>query len=382
MPARNRNKLIELEFSRKISPSWSRQHKIRLFLPKTYENIIEGEVLASFLTDNGKLPAIVKSDKGILFNFDLRECINKSLYHRMSRPRPLFTYLPVHPHNVPARCRQFVKGLYKNFSGKKPLPTWNYVDILRWFMKDETASKQLWPGRRKYAVILSHDVDSGWIFRNSNFKKFSGIEEKYGFRSSWHIVTGKYTLDMGILEHLESAGHEIAFHGYKHDSKLAFIKKKEIEKRFLKSLWFLKRFKVRGVRTPRLSKTKKFYNVSERFFSYDSSFTTVSCYTVFPFFIGNLCELPITLPVDTEFLGNKDKDSILSALTERWEYIRKVGGLVSFSTHPEPHLAGNKFWLEIYDRFLKKVSEDPLAWKTTPKDVDGWYRKKYCPIRA
>ncbi len=293
----------------------------------------------------------------------------------MNKRRPLITYMPIHPHIFPAGWRNYFKKIYSMIVRDEQIKyAWNSVDKIRW----NGYSKPNWDGK-KYAVVISHDVDSDWIFKNKNYELFANIEEEHGFHSSWNVVTNKYHLNLRILDILRDRGHEIAFHDYNHDLKTPFLSEKKMLERFEKSKCFIERYDVRGMRTPACFKTDRLFKIAKQFFSYDSSFqdynirTGNGCFTVFPFFLDEMLVIPITIPEDTQFIENQSSDEILTIMLEKIEYIKSMGGLVSISIHPEPTLGANEKWLNIFEKLIKHISKDN-CWKTLHEDIDKWWR--------
>ena len=72
-------------------------------------------------------------------------------------------------------------------------PSDNSADILHTILKNDTNAKPLiWPEKKKYCVVFTHDVDTSWIFDNSEGRKwynqYTDAEESFGIRSSWYCV--------------------------------------------------------------------------------------------------------------------------------------------------------------------------------------------------
>jgi len=79
---------------------------------------------------------------------------------------------------------------------------------------------QGWPGSKKFAVVLSHDVDTRK--GHDQCYQLMDIEEKLGFRSSFNFVAEKYSVSETLIEDLKNRGFEVGVHGLNHDGKLFF----------------------------------------------------------------------------------------------------------------------------------------------------------------
>ena len=75
-----------------------------------------------------------------------------------------------------------------------------------------------WPGGKRYAVVLRHDVEG--MRGVANIDTVRRIEERRGLRSLWNFVPERYPLDGAVLQTLRDAGHEIGVHGLYHDGRL------------------------------------------------------------------------------------------------------------------------------------------------------------------
>ena len=97
------------------------------------------------------------------------------------------------------------------------------------------------------------------------------------------------------------------------------------------------------------------------------------CCTVFPFFNGDMVELPITLPQDhTLFvvLGQQDP----TIWRDKVRHIRERGGMVLALTHPD--YAGEPRAADAYQELLRSVHADPTVWHALPREVAAWWRRR------
>ena len=115
-------------------------------------------------------------------------------------------------------------------------------------------------------------------------------------------------------------------------------------------------------------------------FDHDSSYSDIARYepqaggscSWLPFFIDDLVELPITLPMDHtlfEVLGHTDG----RIWHEKAEFLRERGGMALLLTHPD-YLDGVR--LREYELFLETVAADHTAWLGLPLEISSWWRRR------
>ncbi len=76
-----------------------------------------------------------------------------------------------------------------------------------------------WPKGRKFAVVLTHDVESKAGVRNC--RSLMEMELDLGFRSSFNFVPeGSYRVPAQLREELNAKGFEVGIHDLKHDGRL------------------------------------------------------------------------------------------------------------------------------------------------------------------
>jgi hypothetical protein len=113
---------------------------------------------------------------------------------------------------------------------------------------------------------------------------------------------------------------------------------------------------------------------------HDSSWSDVAIYepepggtcSWLPYFIGDVVELPITLPQDHTLFRVRGEQTI-DVWVEKARFLREQGGMVLMLTHPD-YLDDDA--LAHYDRFLTLQSEDPTVWHALPREVAGWWRRR------
>ena len=78
---------------------------------------------------------------------------------------------------------------------------------------------QGWPQGKKFALVLTHDVESSTGL--ANCRLLSRLEMELGFRSSFNFVPeGDYQVSADLRDELAAGGFEVGIHDLKHDGHL------------------------------------------------------------------------------------------------------------------------------------------------------------------
>jgi hypothetical protein len=89
--------------------------------------------------------------------------------------------------------------------------------------------------------------------------------------------------------------------------------------------------------------------------------------------LGNLVELPITLPQDHtlyEVLRLEDA----SIWLDKTRFLRSQNGMALVLTHPD--YCDNEHLVAAYRAVLDEFAEDSTAWKALPREVGEWWRQR------
>ncbi|MBI5144557.1 MAG: polysaccharide deacetylase family protein [Candidatus Omnitrophica bacterium] len=400
-----KNVLLNLRVSEVLKPTWLLDDEYGpVFFPVVYKNIVDGEILAFFSDGKDRFPAIVKSGNKIIFNFNADETIRFLLNEQYLKAGRLFyKLLPFHYHLVPGSLRRQIKkisvALQKKTStaAKLKFPSWPRecsVEIIRHILfacqgllgarqKDKFPS---WPKDKKFAVALSHDIDTPAGFRNID--KFINIERKYNLRSCWFVVGEFFKSYKSQLSALVQDGFEIGCHGYVHDNKLTSLSPEKMRESLLKCTPMINALGIKGFRSPSLLRSEQLFRLLKDLFLYDTSvpdteaFLAIAprsgCCSVFPYKISEgLLEVPITLPLDSTFLALDYKpEEILKAWQEKIAWIKKLGGMAHLAIHAETYYSGSDNMLKVYERLLDFICNNEDSWITKPQDIALWWQEK------
>ncbi len=250
------------------------------------------------------------------------------------------------------------------------------VDALRfpWF----------WPEGATAAVTLTHDVESADGLERAAV--VAEWEEHHGFRSSFNIVSDWYPIDMDRVRHLEHRGHEIGSHAIHHDRSL-FASREEFERQLPLLSVAAERFGAVGFRSPATHRVVEW--LSELPFSYDCTMPHSDPYepipggtaTAWPFFHGEVVELPYTAPQDHtlfNLLGHQDG----TLWEEQLERIVACNGLFQLLTHPDASYLGQPVIGRAYRDVMKAIARRDDLWIALPRDIAAWWRHRALGLTA
>jgi hypothetical protein len=112
---------------------------------------------------------------------------------------------------------------------------------------------------------------------------------------------------------------------------------------------------------------------------YDSSFPDTDpfepqpdgCCAIWPFFIDDLVELPITMPQD-HTLWEILRDRSIARWVQKSEWLAASHGLVNVLVHPDYVLDAGS--LGLYEQLLAHLARLPNQWHALPREVASWWR--------
>ena len=289
---------------------------------------------------------------------------------------------------VPVKARHFARSLLLRMRPHQGFPKWPCEDALLVFQRDwmlhalETVGARdlwhvgFWPEPKSCCIVLTHDVESPAGFER--MEAIAELEDRFGFRSAWNLPLDQYPIDWTRVERLRAQGFEFGAHGLRHDGMLFrshphFL---ELSPR-VESL--AREHSLRGFRSPSTLRNARW--ISEMDFDFDSSFADTdpfepqpggSC-SIFPYFIGDMIELPYTLPQDHTLINLLRRDP-LPIWIEKMNWIAARGGMILTLTHPDYSGAGNG--LRAYAELLKRLADLDSGWRALPSEVAAWWRQR------
>ncbi len=234
-----------------------------------------------------------------------------------------------------------------------------------------------WPDGHRAAIVLTHDVESAEGVRL--VPEILDLEEELGFRSSFNFGAW-YDVDPGLLRDLQERGFEVGLHGIRHDRSL-FASRSSFEAQLPQLEALRERLGATGFRSPATHRV--FEWMGELPIEYDCTIPHSDpyepqpggCCSLWPFFVGDVVELPYTLPQDhTLFTLLGERTPKLWVDTAR--AIEEEHGLIQCVTHPDPGYLGDADKRAAYAEFLRAMAERSEVWRALPRDVAAWWRRR------
>ena len=254
---------------------------------------------------------------------------------------------------------------------------------------------QGWPGGKKFALVLTHDVE-GQLGLDKT-RELMQLEQALGFRSSFNFIPeGSYRVNCELREELKRNGFEVGVHDLRHDGKL-YWRRAEFAENARSINGYLREWGARGFRSGFMLHNRDCLH--ELDIEYDAStFDTdpfepqpEGAHTIFPFWAahpggGGFVELPYTLPQDSTMF-NVLQETSPDIWKKKLDWIAQRGGMVLVNVHPdyvgfdEKKLKSSEYPAAFYAEFLQHVAEKYGGdyWHALPHEVAAWYRETCVP---
>lgn len=288
---------------------------------------------------------------------------------------------------LPRPMQMALRRRFARLQERSTFPTWPaetalhdlYAYVLRLF--EDLLGTPLpwispWPALYQWSVVLTHDVEM--TFGYGYIKTILALEREAGVRSAWYFVPERdYKVDDELVGMLWRDAFEVCVHGLHHDGR--DLSPGIFDERLPTMQSYAERWGAVGFRAP--ATQRDWERVSRLGFEHDSSYSDVARYepqaggscSLHPFFVGDVVELPITLPMDHtlfELLGSRNGN----VWFEKAEIIRNRGGMALLLTHPD--YMSETARLAEYERFVAFVASDSTAWLALPREVAAWWRRR------
>jgi peptidoglycan/xylan/chitin deacetylase (PgdA/CDA1 family) len=303
------------------------------------------------------------------------------------RPPLLDLYYRLKP-LVPRGAQLALRRVYARRQAARAFPAWPIERTLL-DLRDEELQRRLrecggeqlplvgyWPYGRRFAVIITHDVEGPAGIRN--IPRLLELEQRHGFVSSWNFCAEWYPIPDGLFDMLDTAGCEVGLHGILHDGQL-FRDRASFDANLPKIHRYLREWGASGFRSPATHRNADW--MPELGCLYDTSFPDTDpfepqaggCCSIFPFLIDDLVELPITL-VQDHTLFEILRDESMSRWVEKSRWIIENNGLINLLVHPDYLLTQTR--LDVYEEFLRFLSAQNGGWHALPREVAGWWKQR------
>jgi polysaccharide deacetylase len=300
------------------------------------------------------------------------------------RSRLLNPYYAIKP-MLPRATQLAMRRLYARHQVRRRFPAWPIetlqVDQLKNRFRAELEASgaeqvpfvNFWPERRRFAFILTHDVEGPLGIEN--IPRVLELERRYGLRSSWNFVADDYPIDPSLFAALREAGCEIGLHGLHHDG-LLFADRTSFEAQLPRIQRVMKEWGAVGFRSPATHRERAW--MPELSCLYDTSFPDTDpfepqpggCCSIWPFFLGDLVELPITM-VQDHTLFEILRETSIQRWVQKSDWLVANHGLVNVLVHPDYLLSDRR--LDLYDQLLDHLAGIPQGWHALPREVACWW---------
>jgi len=293
---------------------------------------------------------------------------------------------------LPVAVRRKMQRLYLSGWKKRPFPAWPvdftvdtlHEKLLRLSM-DSTDRRQMpfiwfWPDGASNCLILTHDVET--LVGREFTSQLMDLDESYGFRASFQVVPeSRYPVSDDYAQSIRARGFEFNIHDLNHDG-LLYRDRNDFLRRAKKINEYVHRYGAQGFRAGSMYRNLDWYGAFE--FSYDMSMPNVAhlepkrggCCTAFPFFVGNILEIPLTTSEDYSVFHILNEDSI-ALWKNQLELLRQRNGLMSILAHPDYLLSPRT--RKIYESllgYLRELMSSEKIWHALPREVDHWWRAR------
>jgi hypothetical protein len=237
-----------------------------------------------------------------------------------------------------------------------------------------------WPDGASMCVMLTHDVEtSGGA---AYLPALMDIDDAFGFKAAFQLIPGeRYPVSSALRNRIRARGFEVNVHDLTHEGNL-FDGRREFLDRARSINRHIREFGAAGFRAGRMYRNLDWYEALE--IEYDMSVPNVAhlepqrggCCTVFPYFVGNVLELPLTTSQDYSvffLLGDRSIDLWRKQIS----IIAGRHGLASFIVHPD--YIRNDRRLASYKQLLAHLSDlraGRNVWSALPGEVNRWWRER------
>lgn len=237
-----------------------------------------------------------------------------------------------------------------------------------------------WPEGARGCIAMTHDVET------EAGRDFCGqlmdIDDAAGIKAAFQIVPeDRYPVPAEFLESLRGRGFEIGVQDLNHDGRLfderqEFLRRAEVINRHARA------YGARGFRAGVLYRNPEWYDALD--FSYDMSMPNVAhldpqrggCCTVFPYFIGDILEIPVTTVQDYT-LFQLVHDHSIDLWKKQLEIILAKNGMASFIVHPDYVIEDEP--QRVYRELLAHLEElrpRENLWTALPAEINDWWRQR------
>ena len=288
--------------------------------------------------------------------------------------------------------RRMLQRLYFRNWNRIPFPRWPvdttveqiFERLLLVSMKLRTLDRipfvWFWPDGALGAAIVTHDVETAPGL--NSIRSLMDIDDAFGIKSSFQLVPEeRYSVSRDLIREIKERQCEVNVHGLNHRGNL-FGDRQSFLKQAGRINRYVQEFGAEGFRSTCMYRNLDWY--SELRISYDMSVPNVAhlepqrggCCTVFPYFIGEILELPLTTVQDYS-LFHIIGDYSTGLWRKQIEQITEKHGLISLLIHPDYLL--NQKALDVYREllaYLRDLRGQKNIWFALPGEINRWWRDR------
>ncbi len=250
-----------------------------------------------------------------------------------------------------------------------------------------------WPDGKKFAFVLTHDVEGPRGVQNS--KALMELEREMGFRSSFNFIPeGTYSVSPELRKEICDSGFEVGIHDLRHDGFL-YRSRSEFHRNASRINHYLTEWEAAGFRSGFMLRELDWLH--DLNVLYDASTFDTDPFepqpqgaaTIFPWFVpppvgadrGGYVELPYTLPQDsTLFLILKETSPDI--WLRKLDWVASHGGMALVNIHPDyidfsgRGQSSSTYPVEMVRQLLYHVSSQygGSYWNPIPRELARWYR--------
>jgi hypothetical protein len=293
---------------------------------------------------------------------------------------------------LPFSVRKHLKRLTLRGWQKYPFPHWPVdttveqilesivVLILRERKHQTIPFIWFWPEGKQACALMTHDVETG---DGRNFcESLMDVDDFFGIKASFQVVPEcRYKVPGTYLTSISQRGFEVNVQDLNHDGRL-FDKYEEFQRRTKAINEYAGLFKARGFRSALLYRNVDWLN--SLCIDYDMSIPNVAhldpqhggCCTVFPYFVGDILEIPVTTTQDY-MLFHILRDYSLDLWKDQIGLILERHGVMNFIVHPD-YVTGDREMRVFKDLlgYLADLRAKAGLWIPLPGELSQWWRQR------
>lgn len=237
-----------------------------------------------------------------------------------------------------------------------------------------------WPKGASACAVITHDVEA--LLGRDFCSHLMDLDDEFGVKASFQIVPERrYPVPEAFLEAIRKRGFEVNVHDLNHDGHL-YSNEREFLRRAKLINQYGRQYGALGFRSAVLYRRPQWFHALE--FNYDMSIPNVAhldpqtggCCTLFPYFIGNVLEIPVTTTQDYTLFHILKQHSL-----ELWKtqisLIQQRHGLISYIVHPD-YITEKRPQQTYRDllAYLTHLRSMANLWIALPREIDQWWRAR------